>query len=230
MKTIILTALVLAGLVSLGMAQSCDQFINSTNGKKLVYSNLDAKGNEQGKAIYLSVKKDASTVAVHSDVMDKNGKPTGSGDFDITCNGGSINIDMRSFVPQNSNKAFNNMEMQVDAKYIAYPLDLSAGEKLPDGSVIIIMNRNGSKFGEIHMDITNRNVEQKETITTAAGNFDCFKISYDALVENKIMGISIPINMKTTEWFSPNLGRSVKSETYNKNGKLMATTVLESIN
>jgi hypothetical protein len=230
MKKIIFTVLSLMVLARICAAQSCDQFINSTNGKKLIYSSSDANGNLTGKVTYTSVKKDASTISMHSDAADKNGKPTGSGDFDITCNGESINIDMRSFVPQNSNKQMNNMQMQVDAKYLSYPLNLNAGQKLPDGSIIITMNRNGSKFGEMHMDITNRNMEQKETITTAAGNFECFKISYDALVENKIMGMSIPVNMKTTEWFSPKLGRSVKSETYNKNGRLMATTVLESIN
>ena len=230
MKKTILTLLLLIVLAGLAGAQTCDQFINSTNGKKLVYGNLDAKGNEQGKATYTSVKKDGSTISIHSDVVDKNGKPVGSGDFDITCNGESINIDMKSFVPQNSARQFNNMEMQVDTKYLIYPLGLKAGDKLQDGSVIITINRNGSKFGEIHMDITNRNVEQKETVTTVAGDFDCFKISYDIHVENKIMGIGIPINMKTTEWFSQKLGRFVKSETYNKNGKLVATTVLEAIN
>ncbi|WP_295671228.1 hypothetical protein [uncultured Mucilaginibacter sp.] len=230
MKKIIITALSLLVLVRFGYAQSCEQFLNATNGKKLVYSNSDAKGNQTGKITYSSVKKDAATISIHSDITDKNGKAVGSSDFDITCNGSSINIDMRSFMPANGNKQMSNMQMQADGKYLSYPLNLSAGEKLDDGSMVITILNNGEKFGETHMDITNRNVVLKETITTPAGDFECFKITYDARMETKMMGIGIPVNMQSTEWFSPALGRFIKSETYNKNGKLMGTTALVAIN
>ncbi|HWZ04497.1 MAG TPA: hypothetical protein VNX40_12860 [Mucilaginibacter sp.] len=230
MKKIVITALSLLVLVRFGLAQNCEQFINATNGKKLVYTNSDAKGNETGKITYSSVKKDASTITIHSDIADKNGKPAGSSDFEISCNGTSINIDMRSFVPANGNRQMSNMQMQADGKYLSYPLSLNAGDKLEDGSMVITILNNGQKFGETHMDITNRNVVLKETVTTPAGDFECFKITYDAHMKTKMMGIGIPMNMQTTEWFSPMLGRFIKSETYNKNGKLMGTTVLASIN
>ncbi|MDR3693636.1 hypothetical protein [Mucilaginibacter sp.] len=230
MKKIIITALSLLVLFHFGLAQSCDQFLNATNGKKLVYSNSDAKGNQTGQITYTSVKKDASTITIHSDITDKNGKAMGSSDFDITCNGSSINIDMRSFMPANGNKQMSNMQMQADGKYLSYPLTLNTGEKLEDGSMVITILNNGEKFGETHMDITNRNVVLKETISTPAGDFECFKITYDARMETKMMGIGIPVTMQSIEWFSPRLGRFIKSESYNKNGKLMGTTALVAIN
>ena len=230
MKKIIITALSLLVLVRFGLAQSCEQFINATNSKTLVYNNTAGKGNQTGKITYTSVKKDAATITIHSDIADKNGKAMGSSDFDITCNGSSINIDMRSFMPANRGKQMSNMQMQADGKYLSYPLNLSAGEKLEDGSMVMTILNNGQKFGETHMDITNRNVVLKETITTPAGDFECFKITYDVHMETKMMGIGIPVTMQATEWFSPKLGRFVKSENYDKNGKLMGTTELVSIN
>ena len=229
MKKTITFFLCLVTLVSAGKAQTCDQFINAGNGKKFVYSNLDAKGNKQGAVSYSSVKKDASTLTYHSDVTDKNGKSIGSGDFDISCNGTAIIIDMKSFIPAASAKQFSNMQLEGDGKYLAYPLNLKAGDKLEDGSATITVMNNGSKFSEIQINLTNRMVEGSESVQTNAGTFDCFKITYDSYFKAKIMGIGIPINMKVAEWFSPKLGRFVKSETYRKE-KLAGSVVLESIN
>jgi len=212
------------------VAQNCAQFISAVNGKKLVYSNLDAKGKMQGKVNYTSTQKDATTITVHSEVIDKSGQSASSADSEISCNGESINIDMKSFIPPASAKQFSKMQMQGDAKYLVYPLNLKAGQTLADGSVDITVNNDGHQMGDIQMNITNRKVEQAEAVTTPAGNFDCFKITYDALVKVKMMGIGFPVNMHITEWFSPKLGRPVKSETYSKNDKLIGSMQLESIN
>ncbi|WP_295791660.1 hypothetical protein [Mucilaginibacter sp.] len=229
MKKIITTIMCLAALVSLANAQTCDQFVSNGNGKKVVYSNFDAKGNKQGSVSYSSVKKDGSTLSYHNEVTDKNGKAIGNADFDISCNGSALKIDMKSFIPASSAKQFNGMQMQGDGKYLTYPLNLKVGDKLEDGDATIIVMNNGSKFSEIQIAMTNRTVEAGEQVQTAAGAFDCFKISYESLFKAKIMGIGIPINLKVTEWFSPKIGRFVKSETYRKD-KLVGSMVLESIN
>ena len=85
-------------------------------------------------------------------------------------------------------------------------------------------------MGDVNMEITNRKVEQQETLSLPAGSFDCYKITYATTIKVKMMGIGFPIHMQVTEWFAPKLGRMVKSETYTKNGKLAGTTQLESIN
>ena len=211
-------------------AQNCNQFIGTVNGKKLTYLNQDAKGNAQGKLIYTATKKDASTVSVHSEVFDKNGKSIGGGDSEMICRGDAIKIDMKAFVPASSMKQFSNMQMTGEAKYLAYPLNLSAGQKLDDGAVTIDMSNNGQPMSQIQMDITNRMVDKAETISTNAGSFDCYKITYDATMKVKMMGIGIPVHMKVAEWFAPKLGRFVKSETYDKKSKLMGSMILDTIN
>jgi hypothetical protein len=122
------------------------------------------------------------------------------------------------------------MQMSGDAKYLLYPLNLQAGQTLDDGSVIIEMSHNGIPMSQIQMNITNRVVDKAETITTNVGNFDCYRITYDALIKIKMIGIGIPVHLKAAEWFSPKLGRFVKSETYDKKSKLMGSMLLDAIN
>ena len=229
MKKFITTIVCLTAIVAFCKAQSCDQFASGSNGKKFVYSNLDAKGNKAGTLSYSATKKDAATLTMHNDITDKNGKSIGSSDYDVSCNGTGIKIDMKSFIPAASTKQFSNMQMEGDGKYLTYPLNLKAGDKLEDGSANIIVNNNGSKFAEITINLTNRTVESSETVKTATGDFDCFKITYDFSFKSKIMGIGIPFNMKAAEWYSPKLGRFVKSESYRKD-KLVGSMILESVN
>src|ERR1700748_3417684 len=164
MKKALFTVIAVISLVHLSTAQSCSEFINATNGKKLTYANVDAKGKDMGKFTYTTTKKDGSTVAVHSEIFDKSGKPAGTSDSEIKCNGNALSIDMKSFIPANSMKQFNNMKMQGDGKYLTYPLNLKAGQKLEDGSVDILMDNNGQQMGDVQMDITNRKVEQQEGV------------------------------------------------------------------
>jgi hypothetical protein len=70
--------------------------------------------------------------------------------------------------------------------------------------------------------VSNRKVEGMEKVTTAAGTFDCVKISED--VEFKTI---IKFQVNTVSWYSKEVGL-VKSESYRK-GKLMGSTELSSI-
>jgi hypothetical protein len=230
MKKILFTAIAVIFFAQLGIAQDCSQFIKASNGKKLVYANMDAKGKNTGTFNYTTTKKDASTVAIHTEVFDKDGKSIGASDSEAKCNGSALSIDMKSFIPAASAKQFSNMQMQGDAKYLVYPLNLKAGQTMDDGSMTVQVNNNGSQMGTMQMDITNRKVEQEEKVSTQAGDFDCFRISYDAMVKVKMMGIGFPVHMHVMEWFSPKLARPVKSETYTKNNKLAGTMQLQSIN
>ena len=230
MKELLAAAVAVSMLMPMAKAQSCSDFINASNGKKLVYSNMDAKGNEQGKINYTSAKKDASTVSYHTEIIDKKGQSMGTSDSEIKCNGDALRIDMKSFVPAASAKQLGKMQVTGDAKYLIYPLNVKAGQTLEDGTMTMNITNDGRQMGDMQMDITNRKVEQAETINSPAGSFDCFRISYDAMVKIKMMGIGFPVHMHVIEWFSPKIARPVKSETYTKNGKLAGTMQLVSIN
>ena len=71
--------------------------------------------------------------------------------------------------------------------------------------------------------ISNRTVEAVENITTRAGTFKCFKISYD--IETKAV---MTFRAKGTEWIAKDIG-VIRSENYNKNGKLTGYSELASL-
>lgn len=80
------------------------------------------------------------------------------------------------------------------------------------------------------MAMTNRKVDGQESITTPAGTFNAYKITSDVAFDNRAMGIPIRSTMKTVSYRTNDLLFDVKSETYNKNGKLMGYTLLSKIN
>jgi hypothetical protein len=75
----------------------------------------------------------------------------------------------------------------------------------------------------VNMDVTinNRKVLAKEKITTSAGTFDCYKISYETESRTRM----ITVNTKGMEWISEGVG-VVKTETYNKKDKLTGYSLL----
>jgi hypothetical protein len=71
--------------------------------------------------------------------------------------------------------------------------------------------------------VFNRKVEAVENLTTPAGTFECYKISYD--IATKMM---VNVKAKATEWYSNGVGM-VKSETYSTDGKLIGSNVLTAL-
>ena len=68
--------------------------------------------------------------------------------------------------------------------------------------------------------VYNRKVEAIEKITTEAGTFECYKITYDVFTD-----AMIDINTKGIDWIARDVG-TVRTENYNKNGKLTGYTEL----
>ena len=153
-------------------------------------------------------------------IYDKKDKMISEGDYNLECDNGIIKIDMSSFVPAESMKAFEDMEIEIDMDQMLYPANLSTGQSLDDASMKIKTNNSPIPMS-MDMDITNRKVEGKESVTTPAGTFECYKISYDMFSKMSIM----KMNFKNIEYLSENSG-VVRTESYRSNGSLMSYTVL----
>jgi arginine deiminase len=73
----------------------------------------------------------------------------------------------------------------------------------------------------ITFDMVDRKVVGKETITTSAGTFDCYKITYNT--KSKI--VMANMNMKNVQYIAEEVG-AVKTEVYKDNGKLVSYSLL----
>lgn len=199
--------LMLLMLVSAGLLAQCNYYYLQNN-KTVTMAMSDRKGNPDGKYVYKvsGVTKAAGvTMAqVKSELFDKKGKSLGGGTGTMQCKNGQLMIDMKMMLSPQQMEQFKNADVEGKGAFMDYPAAMSAGQQLPDASFTMNMKTDGLA-ASVGVDITNRNVEAKEKVTTPAGTWEAYKITYDSKVTMN-MGFAIPIKMQMTEWFVPDFG------------------------
>lgn len=123
------------------------------------------------------------------------------------------------------------METEIESDYIMLPSDLEVGQELPESKTTLKMKIEGSGANMMSsvVVIKDRKVIGQETVTTPAGTFDCYKITYNTEVSMKTIGMNRTTSYPGVHWFARNVGM-VKSESYNQKGNLdsyMLLTKLE---
>ena len=217
---VILLAFLLQGIST---AQDCG-FYTLSEGMVTSYQNLDAKGKlaSTNRSTCLNVSNEgaATVYKIKSEFADAKNKNQSTKEYTMKCEDGKFYVDMQSMVDPKSMEAFNGMEVSVDSKDIIYPAGLAAGQVLPDASITISAATGGVNLLNLIINVTNRKVVGTESVTVPAGTFDCYKITYD--VETKMM---FKVFATVAEYVSMGVG-NVKTETFDKKGKLSGTTQL----
>lgn len=209
------------------LAQDCPMYYPDMENAQLEYKQYDKKGGLTGSSIQkiTSIKKSAGSteVTVAAESFDAKGKSLGSIELKARCEGGVYYIDMKNFMSQESMEAYKDMEMKMEGGALEIPASMKAGDVLKNGDMKMSFSSGGMTIMNITMNISNRKVDAVESITTPAGTFECYKISYD--VAMKMM-----MNMKSkgVEWYAKGVGM-VKSETYSSDGKLLGSNVLTAL-
>ena len=113
------------------------------------------------------------------------------------------------------------MEYTISGENITIPNTLEVDQELPDGHVTMSVEVGAM---EINMTITleDRKIEKKEQITTAAGSFDCYVITYINTIE---LNLGITQTFLVKQWVSKGVGL-VQQETKKPNGKFVSKTIL----
>lgn len=214
-------------------AQDCKGFYYLNNGE-VQMTVYDKKGSENGKLTYTisgaASNSGTTTAGFTSEMVNEKGKSISKASGTYKCSGGIMYLDARVAMPQEQLSAYKDMEVKADEIFIEYPASMSAGQTLKDANFKMEVFNKGNLFATATFDQVNRKVVAKETITTPAGTWECWKITYDAKFRSAVapMNIGIPLNLQGTEWFAPGFG-IVKTETFNKNGKLMGSTMITSV-
>lgn len=208
-----------------GLSQDCQSFYYLQNNKTIEMTIYNKKGKENGRQVYTvsEVKKDGGTVTarINSAMFDTKGKSAITGSGTIQCKGGAMMMDMKMALPAAQQQQFGTTDAKAENMYMEYPASMQVGDQLKDATMDLQIENKGMKQS-VNMIVNNRKVEGKESITTTAGTWECFKISYKSKITIKTAGIGIPFNMEGTEWFAPGFG-IVKSE--NKQGATAITAI-----
>ena len=198
-------------------------FFAMKKGAVQVYINKDAKGKvtSQSRSTVKAITGDKSAFAVQyeSESLDDKGKPVNSGDpmiinYRVVVKDGMMYLDTKAM--------FGAMEgiedVVVGGTSTKIPNNLAVGQTISDVSAKV-------KIGVINclIVITEGKCVAIEDVKVEAGTFRCYKVSQKT--NSTIMGIKS--EGTTITWYAKGVG-AVKTETYDKAGKLTSTQELKS--
>jgi hypothetical protein len=232
MKSLIFSLILVGSIVHYSKGQDCLGMTFKT-GMGFELSHFNAKDKSTGKVTYQvkDVHKEGSSTVMDivAQFEDEKGKQRPPYTIHYTCTGNELIADMSGMM-QSMQSNMKDMEMKLKSNKLVYPGKLTIGQKLSDGQMEAEMMSSGSTMMNMNMTMMNRQVESKESITTPAGVFDTYKISSDVSFENRVMGMPIRNTMKVISYRTDNQLFDIKSETYNKSGKLLGYSLLTKAN
>jgi len=217
MKRILLFFLLFSFIRSYG--QTCGYY-PPTVGGVFEMQTFDDKGKLRMTNTAVVKAIDGNKATIDSKVIDDKNKNIAAMTFDVVCKDGNLYVDGGGMVPISMFEGKKDASVSVTGDKVVYPENLSATSALPDATIQMKMEMQGMPFPmNSTIKIQNRKVEGQEDVTVPAGTFKCWKISYD--LEYKIL---VNFHGKAIEWICPGKG-FIKSESYNKNGKLAGSSV-----
>jgi len=206
-------------------AQVCPEYFPLKTGNSWEVTNYNKKDKATGSNSYVvkSVSESATgyEATVTTTAINEKGETEGSGDLIMKCVSGVFYLDMKNFLDQSAMGENPDMTVTMTANDLQYPAVLTEGATLPDANITYQMSSGGMVVMTMTVNITDRKVIGKESITTPAGTFEVWKLT--AKFQSKTGFINT--KMSTVEYIS-NGGGVVKSESYNEKGDLMGYTLL----
>lgn len=226
MKSIVIFAGLMLGLIA-ARAQECTFYMPKTEGAEVELSSYNASDKLQSKNVQkiTSVKTTAegTTASILSTAFDAKGKKTSESTLEVRCKDGVFYFDLTSMLGNTGTTETEGMEMSITGENLELPSQLTVGATLKNARVNMSMTSGGIPIMNTTVSITNRKVEAQEKLTTPAGTFDCYKISFD--IESK-MGFAV--KAKGVQWYAQEVGL-VKAENYDTKGKLTGYQLLTAI-
>lgn len=213
-------------------AQTCENFYFFKPGAIVETSLFDKKGKPDGKTVCkvgsVETTSNGKKASFTNSILSTSGKKQTEIKGTAQCQEGTLMLDLRNFVNEDQMKAFKDMEIRSAEAYLEYPSLMTVGAALPDGIFHMDVFNQGNSFGSVDVSVKNRKVVGKEEVTSSAGTWVCYKITYTSIVKTMMMGIGFPVEMQVTEWYAPGFG-VFKTETYSSAGKLMGSSLVTAV-
>lgn len=206
----------------------CNPYMPAEEGNTWEITNYTPKGKVSGIVRYELLQKEQSgddlTFTVRTTSFDKNDEEIYVSEFEAYCKDGEFSFDMAFMMDGAAMSGYQNMDVSVDADDYTLPnLDAPAGTTMPDGSLKINIATGGPINMTTTVNVTDRKIEGRETITTPAGTFDCVILSQS--VNTKMV---MKVEASAKDWYAPGVGL-VRSESYNRKGKLTGYSELTAL-
>lgn len=229
MKKYIFTIAILLIAGTTAMAQySCSKYYPFSEGAKSQLTLYDGKGKVQGMVEYhivnISSSGDSQSATMKTQLTDNKGNTVSGSEYEATCKDGVVSIDFKSLMRPEMMKAYGDMDVdtEITGTNLELPNNLKVGQSLPDANINIKISMSGMNIN-MNTTITDREVLAMESVTTPAGTFDCYVITQTMQIKSMAANQS----RSSKQWVAEGVG-VVKTEDYNKKGKLDGYAILTS--
>ena len=208
-------------------SQDCTMYFPDKTGSEIETTAYDKKGKitsiSRFTVLEVNQTKNGQEIKAEIDIEipDEKEPVNRKSEVIFYCKDGKFYIDMEQYLKDMNMEAYESMDISMESQDMELPANPKAGDVLGDGSLTVVVKNNNVKLVTMTIEIVNRLIELIEEVTTPAGTFECFKLNYD--VKSKIGFIKQ--NYKNSVWYAKEVG-AVKTETFDKKGKLNGTTLL----
>jgi len=229
MKKILIALISLLLLASASVTFADDVFFPSKKGMAVTIANFNVKGKLEGYT-RLSVNDvtgtpDNGTIVYTVQALDKKkqvDKPKGEAPrYTAPIVNGVVELSMEPWAVLSGGK-----DIKITGTNMIMPSKLAPGDKIPDSNVSMTLSM---LVGKVTADvsITGQKCTAIETVTVPAGTFECHKVERKSVTVADMVGkITMVDNSKV--WYARGIG-VVKSQSYDENGKLKASSELQEI-
>lgn len=196
-----------------------DVFFSTTEGQKLLYANLNAKGKVDSytEQIIQKVTGSGSNLTIEYTTMafDKKRIPTGIA-FPLTIKivNGIMEVDLKSMAEPGTEGI-----VQITGDPIKIPSSLKPGDKLDDVTYNMKV-----LWVDTQVTVTEQECLTIEEVKVPVGTFTCHKLTQTSIATAGKRSLT----SKTITWYTPGIG-TIKQEIYNDKNKLQSSMVLEKI-
>ncbi|SDT66572.1 hypothetical protein SAMN05216490_4714 [Mucilaginibacter mallensis] len=167
-------------------AQDCSQYMYMQKNKTIEMTAFNNKNEMTFRSVTkvsdVSTANGVTTANVAAEAYDKNGELINSSNAVYKCDGGVMMMDMSVNTQQQSQQpAQPNAKVNfkvINQGYMEYPSGMQVGDHLKDATSQMEIDMNNGMTSVMTIQITDRIIAGKENVTTPAGSWNCFKITY----------------------------------------------------
>ena len=220
-------------------AAGCAQPFGLLPGKSVEYQLLDARQKLTGTLRYqvvslsaeVKVKKKqpytVTTVRLKSGLYDIGNHILQQQDLVVVCKRDTTYTDGLAEINYDGLKSFNTRQFAYKGKPMAWPNQPTAGSVLPEGGVVVQVSSPSVAIAKVKTTLKNRKLlSGLVPVAVPAGTFNCYSVeSQRELATAARADLVLKSTGRQVDYYAPNVG-IVKTEYYDKGGKLLQTRVL----
>jgi len=220
-------------------AEGCAHPFGLREGQNLEYQLLDPKGKMVGTVRYRVVKISTDTtgkkkkrvattkVRLKSGLYDLANRVLQQQDLSYTCRNDTTYTDGLGEINYEGLKSFRDRLLAYQGTPLAWPNQPAAGALLPAGGVVVQVSSPSVAIAKVKTTVSRRKIlAGPGAVTVPAGTFSCYPVESQRELATAARADLVLKNAgREVDYYAPTIG-IVKTEYYDKGGKLTQTRVL----